>query len=324
VSAPSFMSRRRARRIRVRSVARARTAPPAAAGETADPPLESRREKLVQTLEIVGDHGDFVCGAPGGTASAFSLDMMSSTSRPASITTRPAWLHPRRRGGAPPDELLQRALHVGVDHLDDEELVALLVDPVVDDARIEANDRAARVFEEAGGLGGLASRGIGALACELKLPLACAARLAAAVELGIRVAALARDPSLDAATSAADVERWGRARLVALPHEELWALLLDTRNRIIGERMIARGGLHAMAITARDVLRPVVREAVSAFVLVHNHPGGDPCPSQEDVTFTSTIASAAATLGMILVDHVVVAREASVSMLESGLMDRLA
>jgi DNA repair protein RadC len=211
--------------------------------------------------------------------------------------------------------LRERALARGVEDLRDDELVAILLghgapgEPL--DRRVE------RLLSEAGGLPGLVSRGVGGLAHELGLGLAVGSRVAAAIELGTRVARLGH-PS-DSATSAHDVQSWARPRMIGLAHEELWALLLDTRNRIVGERLIARGGLHACVMTARDVLRPIVREAVSAFVLVHNHPSGDPCPSREDIEFTSVVSEGATTLGVTLVDHVVVAREGFVSMLEAGL-----
>lgn len=214
--------------------------------------------------------------------------------------------------------LREQALEQGVESLRDEELVGLLVERGVSGEPLE--QRVNRLFAEAGGLGGLCTRGVGAMVHELGLGLACGARLAAAIELGVRAARLAVPDGRTAATSAQDVERWARRRLAGLQHEELWALMLDTRNRVMAERMLARGGLHACAATARDVLRPIVREASSAFVLVHNHPGGDPCPSREDVGFTRKVHAAAAVLGVTLVDHVVVARDGWVSMLEAGLL----
>ncbi len=217
--------------------------------------------------------------------------------------------------------LRERALERGVESLSDEDLIAILVGKGNEHEPLER--RVARLLEESGGLPGLMSRGVGALSNELGLGLATGARLAAAIELGVRAARLAFDVERSPATSAADVERWARKRLSSLAHEELWALLLDARNRIVGERMLARGGLHACALTARDVLRPIVREAVSAFVLVHNHPGGDPCPSREDVAFTRQVHAASNTLGVTLVDHVIVARDGHVSMLEAGLLDEL-
>lgn len=250
----------------------------------------------------------------GGTTRAERHEMPSTTIREAREAREEAKL--RGRAGARP-RLREHALERGVELLGDHELVALLVERGTEGEPLE--QRVERLLREAGGLPGLCSRGVGAMVSELGLGLACGARLAAAIELGVRAARLAHDVERAPATSAFDVERWARRRLVGLAHEELWALLLDTRNRIVAERMLARGGLHACALTARDVLRPVVREASSAFVLVHNHPGGDPCPSREDVGFTRKVHVAASTLGVTLVDHVVVARDGHVSMLEAGL-----
>jgi DNA repair protein RadC len=75
-----------------------------------------------------------------------------------------------------------------------------------------------------------------------------------------------------------------------------------------------------MHVAPRDVLRVAVREAASAFVLAHNHPSGDPAPSEEDIAFTRAGAQAAAVVGTPLLDHVVVARRQSRSMLELGLL----
>lgn len=221
----------------------------------------------------------------------------------------------------PRPRLRERALERGVDELSDDELVALLVERGTEDEPLQR--RVERLMREAGGLPGLMTRGVGGLSRELGLGLACGARIAAAIELGVRAARLVHDVERAPASSAQDVDRWARRRLASLAHEELWALLLDGRNRIVAERLLARGGLHACALTARDVLRPVVREASAAFVLVHNHPGGDPCPSREDVAFTRSVTRGCDAVGTTMVDHVVVAREGYVSMLEAGLLDDL-
>jgi DNA repair protein RadC len=224
------------------------------------------------------------------------------------------------RGPRARPRLRERALEDGIETLADAELVAILVERGTESEPLEA--RVARLMEEAGGLLGLATRGAGGLSRELGLGVACGARIAAAFELAGRLSRAAAGSDLGYATSSGDVERWAR-RLVPLSHEELWALLLDGRNKIVGARMLARGGLHGLAVTARDVLRPIVREAASAFVLVHNHPSGDPCPSREDVTFTRAVHDGAVAVGTPLLDHVVVARDGAVSMLEAGLLDVL-
>ncbi|MBV9947959.1 MAG: JAB domain-containing protein [Myxococcales bacterium] len=169
-------------------------------------------------------------------------------------------------------------------------------------------------------MAGLARAGVGELTGRRGLGVAKAARLAAAIELGRRVALAA---SLEPATTLpnrAAVEAWARPRLSTLDHEELWALALDGRHGLRAARKVACGGIHGMHVAPRDALRVAVREAASAFILVHNHPSGDPSPSQEDVAFTRAIAEAARVVGTPLLDHVVVARRRASSMLEMGIL----
>jgi DNA repair protein RadC len=73
-------------------------------------------------------------------------------------------------------------------------------------------------------------------------------------------------------------------------------------------------------VTARQVFALAVREGAAAMILVHNHPSGDPSPSAEDLDFTRTVADAGRTLGLPLVDHVIVAHEGSFSFLDAGLL----
>lgn len=116
------------------------------------------------------------------------------------------------------------------------------------------------------------------------------------------------------------VARWARPRLAHLEHEELWVLLLDGRNRLRHAVRAAQGGQHACSLTPADVLRPAVRGAASALVLVHNHPSGDPTPSREDVAMTRAVAAACEVVAIPLMDHVIVARDGASSLLEQGLL----
>jgi DNA repair protein RadC len=146
------------------------------------------------------------------------------------------------------------------------------------------------------------------------------ARLAAAVELGRRAvfaASLEASPKLP---DRAAVEAWARPRLATLDHEELWVLSLDGRSNLRAARRAASGGIHGLHVAPRDVLRSVLREAASAFVLVHNHPSGDPSASDEDVAFTRAVERGAEAVGTPLLDHVIVARRRSTSMLGAGLL----
>jgi DNA repair protein RadC len=140
------------------------------------------------------------------------------------------------------------------------------------------------------------------------------------VELGRRVAIASAAPSRVKLPDCRAVDGWARPRLGSLDHEELWMLALDGNNRLRAARRVASGGLHGMYVSARDPLRFALREGASAFILVHNHPSGDPTPSAEDVTFTASLAAAARIVSTPLLDHVVVARAGYASMLDLDLI----
>lgn len=95
-------------------------------------------------------------------------------------------------------------------------------------------------------------------------------------------------------------------RLGGLMHEVMLAVALDGRNHFLAEIEIAKGGIHSVAAGPRDILGPILRCGASSFVLLHNHPSGDPTPSQRDIEFTRVIASGANAIGLPIVDHVVV------------------
>jgi len=212
----------------------------------------------------------------------------------------------------------ERALAVGVDQLGDAELVAILLG--TGSHGVPVGVLASLVLEEQGGVAGLARAGIGELGHRAGMGAAKAARLAAAIELGRRAAFAA---SLDTVTRLPDraaVEAWARPRLATLDHEELWLLALDGHHGLRAARRVASGGIHGLHVAPRDPLRIALREAASAFVLVHNHPSGDPKPSDEDITFTRSVAQAAAVVGTPLLDHVIVARRRAASMLDIGLI----
>jgi DNA repair protein RadC len=218
-----------------------------------------------------------------------------------------AWTGPR-----------ERAVAVGVEHLGDGELLALVLG--TGRAGLPVGVLAAMLLEEHGGISGLARAGIGELVGRTGVGTAKAARLMAAIELGRRaVTAASRDVTARMPDRTA-VEAWAHPRLATLDHEELWLLALDGHHGLRSARRVASGGIHGLHVAARDPLRVALREGASAFVLVHNHPSGDPAPSPEDVAFTRTVERAAGVVGIPLLDHVVIARRRATSMLEEGLL----
>jgi len=185
-----------------------------------------------------------------------------------------------------------------------------------------AAELATRLLSDLGGVEGLCRAGPGALAQLPGVGPAKAMRLVAALELGQRISEHRRQRLERPVVRTSDaVAELMQPRLAHLDHEEMWVLALDGRSAVKRVRRVAQGGLHGLSVSARDILRVGLFEAASALVLVHNHPSGDPTPSSEDVAMTEIVRAAAEIVGMPLVDHVVVARGAHASLLDSGLLD---
>lgn len=183
-----------------------------------------------------------------------------------------------------------------------------------------ATEYAERVLRTAGGLSSLSRQRPSGLAEVEGLGPRRALSLLAAIELGRRVDDELRKPIRGARLTTTSVGDWASPRLAHLDHEEVWVLCVDGRTCLRSAWQVGRGGVHGCALLPRDVLGPVVREAASAFVLVHNHPSGDPTPSQEDLELTRHLAEAARMLSTPLLDHVIVARGGISSFFEDGLL----
>jgi DNA repair protein RadC len=204
---------------------------------------------------------------------------------------------------------------IPVESLSDEQLLLRLLGGAKDATTKEV---ALRLLDLAGSIEGMARHSSRFLAEEVGLGRAKAARLEAAFEIGRRRWA---ESKLGCPMASVDaVVAWARPRLLLLDHEEVWLLSLDGRNMMRNSRRIAQGGLHSCALMARDVLRPALRDGASSIILVHNHPSGDPSPSEADVWMTSEVDTACAAVGLALLDHVVVASSGSASLLDLGVV----
>ena len=135
---------------------------------------------------------------------------------------------------------------------------------------------------------------------------ATSARILASLELGARLAAEAL-PDRPRIHGPEDVYHLVGPKMRDLPHEEFHALLLNTQHRVLRDVLVTRGILDASLIHPREVFRPAILERAAAVVLVHNHPSGDPMPSAEDRTVTRQMTEAGRTIGIPVLDHLIVA-----------------
>lgn len=178
---------------------------------------------------------------------------------------------------------------------------------------------AARVLDELHGLTGLGRATLTELAERKGIGVGKAARVLAALELGVRVSGRPFHPKRPICSSR-DVDAALRPRLRDEPREHFVALCLDVRNRPIGERVIAVGSLDSCMFTPADAFRPALSEAASAVVFVHNHPSGEPSPSEEDRRMTNRLLEVSELLGIRLLDHIILGAKGYFSFLDAGLL----
>ncbi|MCH2111125.1 MAG: JAB domain-containing protein [Polyangiaceae bacterium] len=159
-------------------------------------------------------------------------------------------------------------------------------------------------------------------ACGLRKQLGCsaatAAKIAASFELGRRVVEEESRPSLTKALTAEAIAQWTMPTLGRLDYEEVWVLCLNSPLELQFRTRIGQGGLHGCALLARDVLVPVIRSSAAGFILIHNHPSGDPTPSREDIDLTQGLILAANAVCTPLLDHLIISRTGYVSLYENG------
>ena len=102
--------------------------------------------------------------------------------------------------------------------------------------------------------------------------------------------------------------------------ETFWSVLLDQKNQVIKLDRISVGSLMESLVHPREVFRNAIRESAAAILFVHNHPSGDPQPSQEDIEVTKKLVQTAQIVGIRVLDHVIIGSGGFVTLKGQGLM----
>ena len=118
-----------------------------------------------------------------------------------------------------------------------------------------------------------------------------------------------------------------RERARVLQHEVFWALMLDTKNRLIGEPCrISEGILNSSLVHPRELFKRALAHSCAGIILLHNHPSGDPSPSADDIKVTRQMVSAGELMQIRVIDHIVLGHRRQsgrdfISLREAGLIE---
>ncbi|MBP5417557.1 MAG: DNA repair protein RadC [Clostridiales bacterium] len=110
-------------------------------------------------------------------------------------------------------------------------------------------------------------------------------------------------------------------KMAFLETEEVHVALLDNQQSLISHHVICKGSVNGVGLCFRELFRMAVKANATGLILAHNHPSGDPTPSEEDIETTLNLKKSGELIGISVVDHIIIGRGISFSMLKNGLME---
>lgn len=210
----------------------------------------------------------------------------------------------------------ERLMQVGAQTVSTAELLAIVLRTGVGGENVLR--LAERLLIQFKDLPGLARASVAELRSVKGIGPTKAVEIKAALELGRRLMATAPEER-PRVTSPADAANLLMSEMMFLEQEHLRLILLDTRNRVLSTPTIYIGSLNTSVIRIGELFRAAIKENAAAFIIVHNHPSGDPSPSPEDINVTRQVAQSGKLLDIDLLDHIVIGRQRYVSLKERGL-----
>lgn len=208
----------------------------------------------------------------------------------------------------------ERLLTYGPDFLSDVQLLAILLGSGT--AKLNVISLAQKILKRYP-LAKLAKMRPQALTTLPGIGQANAARIGAAFELGRRIGQ--KDSSALELTTPQEV-LLVVGKLANYKQEHLVALYLSSRFHLLKEATLAIGSLNVTQVHPREIFAPGLQVPATSLILVHNHPSGDPAPSQEDLDFTTRVKKGGDLLGVKLVDHLILSQEGYFSFKEANFL----
>ncbi len=143
--------------------------------------------------------------------------------------------------------------------------------------------------------------------------------LKAVLELGYRITSAPKTKPTVIQTPE-DVFRLFHPKLCLLDREHFFAVHLNTKNIVISTETVSIGSLNQTIVHPREIFKNAIKRNSAAIILAHNHPSGDPTPSEEDVAVTKRLVEAGSIVGIDILDHIIIAADKYHSFKSEGLI----
>ena len=213
----------------------------------------------------------------------------------------------------------ERLAKFGGDALSDAQLLAILIGSGDRGAKKNAIDICRDLLKEFGNLNSLDRASIHEL-CQVKgIGMAKATQIKAALEVGKRMASNRSGNQTKMTTSRAFVDYFAPF-LKNLRKEVVKVALLNNKLHIIKDIVVSEGSVDTSIVHPREVMIPAIQESATKIVLIHNHPSGDPSPSQADIEITHRVSKAGEIIGIKLLDHIIIGGNDFYSFADEGMI----
>ena len=206
----------------------------------------------------------------------------------------------------------ERLLKLGSEALSAQEILALILGRGMKGESVMVTSQ--KLLSRFGNLKDIANASIEELTQTRGIGPAKAAQIKAALELSKRLETDVNEKPRPILKSPEDVAAAVKSRLKGKKKEHFFVLCLDTRNRLINNRLVSIGSLDTSIVHPREVFKEAVSSSAASVIFVHNHPSGDPEPSKEDVELTNRRAKAGEIIGIDVLDHIIVCNESYLSL----------
>ena len=217
----------------------------------------------------------------------------------------------------------ERLLRWGASALKTDELLMLILGRGVKGENVR--ETADELLEKFKGIDGLALASVAELSHIKGIGVARAAQIQAAFELGKRLNR--HDPLTGVSIKSPghiiknpdDMVKYIGDDLQGKLKEHFIIILLNTRNQVIGKEPISIGSLNTSIVHPREVFKAAISASSATIILVHNHPSGDPQPSEDDIKLTKRLVEAGEIVGIEILDHIIICDGKYLSMKSKGL-----
>jgi DNA repair protein RadC len=213
-----------------------------------------------------------------------------------------------------PRERLQK---YGAESLSAQEIIALILGRGISGESVMVT--AQRLIKQFGSLSGIADASVEELSQVRGIGLAKAAQIKAAFELANRLEVSTAASGKPVIKKPEDVAGLVTGRLKGKKKEYFLAIMLDTRSQLIRVAEISVGSLDASVVHPREVFREAISASAASVIFAHNHPSGDPTPSEDDIKLTKRLAEAGDITGIDVLDHIIIGDNKYLSLKREGL-----